>query len=143
MAASVHRLFLGRAFELQSSRSGGLLKAVISFLLCGEECFLVVIWCPTFYLRPWGWRGVIGELSIPAHHYLASVSTLKLQVPYRTCASQPRSSPSIPPILWLVSSLEEITSQPDYLLFVHVPVLYFGNDRKVWKMFIFAVLQFS
>lgn len=90
----------------------------------------------------------------PGPQLLASVSTLKLQVPSLIHTSQTHSSASVPsspplpppttaPVSWLVLSLEEVTSQLNYLSYVHVPALCLGNDRTVWKMFIFALIQFS
>lgn len=55
-------------------------------------------------LKALGWRGVIGELNVPTHNCLASGSVLTLQISSLS-SSQPRSSPSVPPVLCLVLSL--------------------------------------
>lgn len=97
-------------------------------LFCGSPAF----WLSSgVHLRARGWRGVIGELRIPAHSDLASVSTMKLQVPSLSCTSQPCSSSSIPPVLCWASSLEVVTSQPDSITGPFL-VLHFRNDRTTW-----------
>lgn len=130
LAASFHSLLLERAFKLYPSHSVGLGKAVISFRLCGRVlCVNHLVSC--LLLMDPRWRGMVGELSIPAHNYLASGSTLTLQVSSLPYASQPCSSPSIPPVLSLVWSFEEITSGCDYLLYVLSSLLHFRYDRMI------------
>lgn len=129
----------------------GLVKAVISFPLCGEGCFLVR-WCPVF----WGPRGSmewsVHEVSRPTVTgvCLNSETSSPFSHSYLTdtliCISSllpPLPPPTTAPVSWLVLSLEEVTSQLNYLSYVHVPALCLGNDRTVWKMFIFALIQFS
>ena len=125
----------------------GLEKAVIGLPRCGEGCFLGQLASCLLHKDPGAaWSDWWGKSPCP--QLLASVSALKLQVRPLTHASRTRSSPSVPyppphapcNLLSLLGRLEEVTSQLNYFSYVRDPALCFGNDRTVWKMFIFALI---
>lgn len=73
----------------------GLVKAVISFPLCGEGCFLVQLVSCLLHKDP-GAAWSDWWMKSPCPQLLASVSILKLQVPFLTHASRTHSSASVP-----------------------------------------------